>query len=59
MEVDVVGEGVGFESEGHALSIISWFRCGVRRAALLKWSMKGQSVSSCSCLTLRSEIIVV
>jgi len=35
--------------------IISWVRFGIRRAALLKRSMKALSVSSLSYLTLRKD----
>jgi len=39
--------------------IISWLRCGVRRAALLKRSMNALSGSLGSCLTPSRDMVVV
>ena len=59
VEVDIVGEGAGLEGKGQHWRIISWLRCGVRRAALLKRSINALSGSPCSCMMPRREIVVV
>ena len=50
VEVDIVGEWLGWRVRAIHWRIISWLRCGVRRAALLKRSMNALSGSPCSCL---------
>jgi len=52
-------EGVGFESECHTLQYYLLVKVWLRKAALLKPSMKVRNVSSWSCLTPRREKVVV
>jgi len=54
-----LANGPGFRVRAIHYNIISWFKWGVRRAALKKWSMKGRNISSCSCLTPSKERVVV
>jgi len=52
-------KGSGCKVSAMHWRIISWLRCGVRRAALLKRSMNALSGSPCSCLMPKREIVVV
>jgi len=55
----LLAKGSGCRVSAMHWRIISWLRCGVRRAALLKRSMNALSGSLCSYLMPRREIVVV
>jgi len=55
----LLAKGPGCRVRAMHWRIISWLRCGVRRAALLKRSMNALRGSPSSCLMPRREIVVV